>query len=105
MKQQDAIDTWWFDADEPTRARALQLARTDLLPEDMVIDLMLAGAAMVRVDTPAGVGHIIPEVLWDFLMAARQMRSRDLGVGSSQFTVHGGDLTEGYLTLNASYTT
>ncbi|WP_432563744.1 hypothetical protein [Kineococcus sp. SYSU DK003] len=75
MKQQNAVESWWFQADEVTRARALQLTEIDLLPEDMALDLVLAGIRIDQVLTRAGIGHVIPQALWDFLEAVRELRS------------------------------
>ena len=76
MTQQEAVESWWFDADDFTRERALRLRATDLLPEDMALDLIVAGVVVGEVDTRDGVGHVIPDPVLDFLDGARQLRFR-----------------------------
>jgi hypothetical protein len=74
VTQQEATESWWFDADDVTRERALRLEGTDLLPNDMALDLQMAGVTVTAVDTIEGPAHVIPDVVLEFLDAARALR-------------------------------
>ncbi|MEZ0494632.1 hypothetical protein AB2L28_20540 [Kineococcus sp. TBRC 1896] len=71
MTQREAIASWWREADEATRRRALRLAQDDLLPEDMQRGLVKAGVTVVPLgrsgvdDGP--LGYLQPDDLVDFL--------------------------------------
>lgn len=69
--QLEAVASWWRDADEPTRRRALRLAEDDLLPEDMQRGLAMAGVTVIplgRSGVDEGpLGYIQPDALTDFL--------------------------------------
>lgn len=75
MTQQEATESWWFDADDVTRERALRLQGTDLFLDDMALDLQMAGVTVTAVDTHEGPAHVIPDVVLEFLDGARALRS------------------------------
>ena len=80
MNQRDAVASWWADADEPTRRRALRMAEDDLLPEDMQRGLAMAGATVIpfgRSGVDEGpLGYLQPDALVDFLAERRRRSTR-----------------------------
>lgn len=69
MTQREAVVSWWCEADEPTRRRALRLA------EDMQHGLVKAGVSVVplgRSGVDLGpLGYLQPDELVDFLADQR----------------------------------
>jgi hypothetical protein len=80
VNQRDAMASWWADADEPTRRRALRMAEDDLLPEDMQRGLAIAGATVIplgRSGVDEGpLGYLQPDALFDFLIERRRRSTR-----------------------------
>jgi hypothetical protein len=70
LVQKLAVEQWWTQADPVTRTRALRLEAADLLPEDMQVDLAMAGVTVSAVGCgwdQRPTGYWVPQVLWDFL--------------------------------------
>lgn len=70
--QKMAVEQWWTQADPVTRIRALRLEAADLLPEDMQVDLAMAGVTVSAIGCgwdQQPEGYWVPQVLWDFLRA------------------------------------
>ncbi len=68
--QKMAVERWWIGTDPVTRTRALRLQAADLLPEDMQVDLAMAGVTVSAVGygwDSRPEGYWVPQVLWDFL--------------------------------------
>lgn len=75
MTQAEAVRSWWADADQTTRNRALRLREDDLLPADMQQGLAMAGVTVAsigrsRVDGGPE-GYEVPDVLWSLLVDVR----------------------------------
>ncbi|NAZ84641.1 hypothetical protein GTR00_00625 [Kineococcus sp. T90] len=49
MTQAEAVHSWWADADQTTRNRALCLREDDLLPADMQQGPAMAGVTVVPI--------------------------------------------------------
>jgi hypothetical protein len=76
MTQAEAVRSWWVDADQATRNRALRLREDDLLPADMQQGLAMAGVTVVPIGhSPIDGqpdGYEIPETLWSLLVDVRR---------------------------------
>ena len=77
MTQAEAVRSWWADADQTTRNRALRLREDDLLPADMQRGLAMAGVTVVPIGrSPIDgepEGYEIPLVLWALLDDVRNV--------------------------------
>ncbi len=77
MTQADAVRSWWADADQTTRNRALRLREDDLLPADMQQGLAMAGVTVVPIGhSPIDgqpEGYEIPALLWQLLEGVRKL--------------------------------
>jgi hypothetical protein len=75
MTQTQAVRSWWADADQTTRNRALRLREDDLLPADMQRGLAMAGVTVASIGrSPVDgepEGYEIPDVLWSLLVDVR----------------------------------
>ena len=75
MTQTEAVRSWWANADQTTRNRALRLREDDLLPADMQQGLLMAGVTVIPVGrSPIDGqpdGYKIPDVLWSLLVDIR----------------------------------
>ncbi|WP_432485711.1 hypothetical protein [Kineococcus esterisolvens] len=75
MNQRTAVASWWAEADQATRRRALRLRGDEPLPEDMAVDLGMHGVTVAPLDrSPVDgrpVGYVPPRVLLEFLEDVR----------------------------------
>ncbi len=77
MTQAEAVRSWWADADQTTRNRALRLREDDLLPADMQQGLAMAGVTVMPIGrSPVDgepEGYEIPPVACKLLQWIREL--------------------------------